>query len=1020
MRRIQLFAVPAVIAVLALALAAQSPDLYSSLRWRNIGPIRAGRVSAVTGVIGQPGKFYMGLPDGGVWETDNAGVTWRPIFDSVHEVDSIGSLAVAPSDPNIIYAGTGDLITGLSLNEGNGLYKSTDAGRTWHQSGLLHTHRIAALLVDPKNPDLILAAAQGDYHFKSDSRGVFRSTDGGATWSQTLFRDDVTGARSLASAYDDPTTVFATTYLHYNPNPGIPHPPLNGTALYKSTDEGATWQEISGHGLPTLTGRAAVAVAQGTHSQRLFLVGGFGLYRSDDGGQNWVKSTTDRRITGSDYICGVYVDPHNPDLVYVMQTSMYRSTDGGKTFASFKGAPGGDDNHDLWIDPTNADRILLGSDQGAAVSLDHGATWSPWYNQSTAQVYRIATGFEFPYWVYATMQDSGAVAVASRGGLGEITPFDWYPMPAGEAGSVAPDPLDHNVIYAGGLSSALVKVVRPQWTYSDVSPGGNGKAYRQFTNPPLVFLPQDPHILFFGSQYVSKTSDGGAHWTDISPDLSTHNGQPPVMPAYGRPSPALTSIAPSPAQLGVIWTGSNNGLMYLTRDSGAHWKEVTPPNTPVSGEFNFIAPSHTRAGEAYAELDNRNVGDYLPHILRTRDFGATWTPIVEGLPTDEPEGSFVRVVREDPKVPGLLYCGTENTVYVSFDDGDHWQSLRLNLPTTSIRDLVVKDNDLVIGTYGRGFWILDDMSPLRELARAATVKAVASDSPYLFRPGAAVRVYRDVNADTPFPPEVPHEPNPPVGAILYYHLAAAASSPVTITIRDARGASVRTLSSTPDPALAAFAEQPLTVPDYWKQRPRPLSAGAGSHRANWDLRYDPPPTSAFDLPMTAVFHATPPAPQGPLALPGTYQVTLTVDGMSATQPLNVINDPRHSRESLAGLEAQHALEMKLMSAIRAAHAAAEKAAASADPRLAALAGASGGRGRGSRGAATATPTLNQITAQLSGQLNLLDGPSDAAPTGPQRANFTRTCEELNKALATLHSLDPATNPQPQSCTEAGK
>ncbi|HXE30472.1 MAG TPA: sialidase family protein, partial [Terriglobales bacterium] len=656
-RRMPPIALLACLAFLAPALGQTvNPSLLAGMRWRNVGPIRAGRVAAVAGVIGNPGKFYMGLPDGGVWETDDAGVTWRPIFDDVKEVDSIGSLAVATSNPQVIYAGTGDLITGLSLNEGNGVYKSEDGGRTWKQSGLEHTHRIPRILVDPHDPNLLLAAAQGDYHFKSADRGVFRSTDGGATWTKVLYRDDETGARDLAWDPANPQVVFATTYLHYNPNPGLHAQEENGTALYKSTDEGLTWTEISGHGLPALTGRTGVAVAPGTHGQRIFLIGGFGLYRSDDGGASWRRSTRDSRISGNDYICGVFVDTQNPDIVYVMQTSMYRSTDGGATFASFKGAPGGDDYHEMWIDPTDSRRMILGVDQGATVSLDHGSTWSPWYNQSTAQVYRIATDNRFPYWIYATMQDSGAVAVASRGDLGELTPFDWYPMPAGEAGSVAPDPLNDNIIYAGGLSSALVRVTRPLWNYQDVSPGGNGKQYRQFSNPPMAFLPQDPHVLLFGTQYVSETRDGGNHWTDISPDLSSHNGQPPVMPAYGRPTPALTALSPSPAQLGLIWAGTNNGLVWLTRDSGAHWKEVTPPGAPASAEFNFVQPSHTRPGEAYAEMDNRNVGDYLPHIYRTRDFGATWTPIVSGLPTGEPEGSFVRVVREDPKVPGLLYC----------------------------------------------------------------------------------------------------------------------------------------------------------------------------------------------------------------------------------------------------------------------------------------------------------------------------------------------------------------------------
>ncbi|HVC19357.1 MAG TPA: hypothetical protein VNE16_04705, partial [Vicinamibacterales bacterium] len=870
---------------LSLSVAAQaSPSLFAGLRWRNIGPERGGRVAAVAGVIGQPGVFYIGLPGGGVWKTSDAGNTWHPIFDSVKAVDSIGSLAIAASNPGVIYVGTGDLITGLALNEGNGMYRSTDGGRTWRHIGLAGTHRIAAILVDPRNPDLVLAAAQGDYHFKSTDRGVFRSTDGGQTWTKVLYRDDETGARDLAWAPDDPQVVFATTYLHYNPNPGLHLREENGTALYKSTDEGATWREISGHGLPPLRGRTAVAVAQGTHGQRVFLIGSFGLYRSDDGGATWTRATADPRITGNDYICGVYVDTQNPDVVYTMQTSTYRSTDGGHTFHSFKGAPGGDDYHTMWIDPTNDRRMILGVDQGATISLNRGRTWSTWYNQSTAQVYRIATDNRFPYWVYATQQDTGAVAVASRGNLGEITPFDWYPMPAGEAGSVAPDPLNPNVIYVGGLSSLLVKVTRPEWTAQDVSPGGNGVRYRQFTNPPIAFLPQDPHVMYFGTQFVSVTHDGGDHWRDISPDLSALPGKPPVMPAYGRPTPALSALSPSPARRGIIWTGSNTGLIYLTRDGGAHWKNVTPPGTPASAEFNFVEPSHTNPAEAYAEMDNRNVGDYRPHIYRTRDYGATWQQIVTGLPVGRPEGSFVRVVREDPQIPGLLFCGTENTVYVSFDDGDQWQSLRQNLPTTSIRDLVIHGHDLVAGTYGRGFWILDDISPLRQLVHGGAAR-IESQSAYLFRPGTAIRAHDNFNADTPFPPEVPHNANPPAGAILYYWLKSPAQGPVTITVRDPRGRLVRRLSSVPSPQLVAFAHQPQPVPEYWKRPLQPLATGAGMHRTHWDLRYSRPAEARLSLPMTAIFHDTPPSPRGPMALPGVYTVKLRVDGRVYTRTL---------------------------------------------------------------------------------------------------------------------------------------
>ena len=997
------------------------PALYAGLSWRNVGPFRAGRVAAVSGAIGEPGVFYAGLPAGGVWKTTSAGETWYPVFDAVTEVASVGAVEVAPSNPDVVYAGTGDLITGGGINEGNGVYKSIDAGRSWTHVGLDQTKQIPSMLVDPRDPDLVLVAAQGDVHRKSDQRGVFRSTDGGRTWTKTLYVDDETGIQKLARAFDVPNVIFATTVRHYaasnaQPRRGAePDTGRTGTALYKSTDEGLTWHEIAGGGLPRLSGRTSVAVAMHTNAQRVFLIGNFGFYRSDDGGATWRQmAADDDRIKNGQggYNCGVYVDPKDPNVVYTISTSSYKSTDGGNTFTGFKGAPGGDDPQQMWIDPTDGHRIFLGLDQGATVSLDGGATWSSWYNQSTEQVYHLATDNSFPYWIYATQQDAGAVRTRARGTLGEITPLDWSPVPGWEWGTVVPDPLDPNVVYASG--SGIVKIRYPSEQWINVSPAADPAAQlRTTSSQPLVWAPWNQRELLAGFQYVMSTTDGGAHWTRRSPDLTVAAGD------TGTPGArdAIETISASTVARGVIWAGTNNGHIAVTRNDGKTWRDVSIaalPN-PTRAFVSMIDASHQDAATAYVAIDYHTTGDYAPYFYRTHDYGRSWTKIVGGLPADQPSGSFARAIRADTRKPGLLFAGTESSLYLSFDDGDHWQSLMQNLPNTSYRDIAIKGNDLVVGTYGRGIWILDDYSVLRQLT-----PEIAAEPAHLFVPGDAVRLRRNLNADTPFPPEVPHALNPPDGAILYYSLASPISGEVTLDVRDANGTVVRHLSSVPVAPVREAARPP--EPNFWLAPPAPLPTTAGTHRASWDLRYDAPPAFSHSFEINANPGSTPASPEGPLALPGVYTVVLTVSGHRYTQPLTVRSDPR-SPATAAQLTAQNALLMKLYAdarsawngyeqaaALRTAVERSKRAGAAGDvdaatasflAKLDGVAGSpEGGRGGRGRGGPPTFVALNgALLRQLTGQES-----GDLAPTSATLAGYASAHKELAETEARWKAL----------------
>ena len=1006
------------------------PRLYAGLTWRNLGPFRAGRVSAVTGAIGQPGVFYAGMPAGGVWKTTSAGETWFPVFDDIKEVSSIGAIEVAPSEPNVVYVGTGDMVTGGAINEGNGVYKSTDAGRTWQHLGLDATKQIPSILVDPRDARNVLVAAQGDPHAKSESRGVFRSTDGGATWTRTLVVSDSSGVQKLARANDVPAVIFATTVPHYVPAvvPGqtaaapLPNQGTGpaGTSLYKSVDGGVNWREITGGGLPRLTGRTSIAVAMHSNAERVYLITNSGLVRSDDGGATWrPMAIDDPRIRNGQggYNCGVYVDPVNPDVVYTINTSSYKSMDGGNTFTGFKGAPGGDDPQQLWIDPTNGQRMLMGLDQGAVVTLDGGGTWTSYYNQSTEQIYHLAVDNSSPYWVYGTQQDAGAIRTRIRGNLGAITPMDWNPVSGWEWGTILPDPLDANTIYSSG--SGILKITYPSEQWINVSPAADPAAkLRTTSSQPIVFAPWNKHMLVAGFQQLMATTDSGAHWTALSPDLTVRGDVPPAPSTAGGftpPGGAIESISPSTVVPGMIWVGTGNGLVKLTRNAGKTWEDATIPGlpNPSRAEVN-IESSHFDAGSAYASVDLHRTGDYTPYLFRTRDFGKTWTKIVSDLPVNQASGSFARVVRNDTKKAGLLLAGTESGMFVSFDDGDHWQSLMQNLPTTSYRDIVLKDNDLVVATYGRGFWVLDDYSMLRQLS-----PAMENEPSHLFKPGDAVRTRRNVGADTPFPPEVPHALNPPDGVIIDYWLSQPARV-LSIDVLDAQGVAVRHLSNAPIVAVLEAARPPH--PNFWVAAPTPLPTLAGTNRTSWDLRYDAPPAFSHSYEINANPGLTPPSPLGPVAIPGTYTVRLIADGRTSSQTVVVHADP-HSPASPVALRAQNALLLKITDAIRLSYEGREiafslrtalrgavPAGAPADmadlsaraavivAQLDTVSGLDSDRGNRGRGA-IASPSFTSVNSTLVGQLNAQDL-GDMAPTAAALAAWSKACRDLSAVIAT--------------------
>jgi len=882
-----------IIAIVGLSLLAPvvagqqyDPSLYSGLHWRMIGPFRAGRVNAVSGVVGQPETFYFGSVGGGVWKTTNAGRTWTPVFDSASAA-SIGAIGVAPSDPNIVYVGTGEADMRDSIQFGDGMYKSTDAGKTWKRIGLENTRQIGRVLVDPKNPNIVFVAALGHAYAANPDRGVYRSRDGGATWEKVLFKNEDVGAIDLNFDPANSQIVYAALWNVRRP-PWFIYTPANGPGggIFKSSDGGSTWNEIDA-GIPLENrGRIGISVSPANHNRIYVAVDAKegGIFRSDDAGVTWTRLSSDKRLWDRGwYFEKVTADPKDADTVYVMNTSVYRSTDAGKTWTAIKGDPTGDDFHQLWIYPDDPRRMVLGTDQGTIVSVDGAVTWSSWYNQATAQIYRVAADYRFPYWVTGAQQDSGAISSPSRSRHSEISLRDWEGLCAGgESGYTAPDPLHPEILYGGTVTRCNV-VTGETKNVTPERPAGQLQ-YRHDWTQPLVFSQADPHALYYANQFLYKTTNGGESWTQLSQDLTRED---PGVPASlnetaAADAPAdkrrgvIYTIAPSPLRAPLLWIGTDDGLIQLTNDDGKTWQNVTPPAMTSWTKVVMIEASHFDAKEAYAAFERHQLEDYEPHILRTRDAGKTWVEITSGLP----KGIYVQTVKEDPQRRGLLFAGTERAVFVSFDDGDHWRSLQLNLPPASMRDLAIHEDDLIVATHGRGFWVLDDITPLRQI-----IGEVSNAAAHLFRPADAINMPPGGDNGTPLPRDEPLADNPPSGALIDYYLKTNATGPVTLEILDPSGETIRRYSS--EDKFPPVDPDKLNFPPFWARTPEPLPATAGMHRFVWDLRPTPPPR-----PAGAGGGGGPFGRGAQPVLPGTYTVKLTVGGKSYTQPLQVKMDPR--------------------------------------------------------------------------------------------------------------------------------
>ena len=897
---------------------AQQPDssLYKGMKWRLIGPFRGGRVLAVAGVPSQPDTYYFGGVSGGVWKTVDSGQNWMPMSDK-ESFSSVGSIAVAESDPNVIYVGSGEACIRGNITHGDGVWKSTDGGKTWKNMGLKDTQSIGRVIVDPRNPNIVLVAALGHAYGSNTERGLFRSTDGGQNWEKVLYKDDKTGAIDVEFDPHNSSIVFAALWevirKPWTLSSGGP-----GSGLYKSTDGGKTWKRLEGNGLPGgILGRIGVSVsgADGNRVYALIEATEGGLYRSDDGGENWTYvNKEDRFRQRAWYFTHIFADPQNADLVYILNTGMYSSRDAGKSF-SLVPAPHGD-HHGLWINPHHPNRMINSNDGGADITMDGGKTWSTQYNQPTAQFYHVAADTHFPYRLYGAQQDNTSVGIATASDDGFIDRPDWYAVGGGEAGWIAPYPPDSNIVYAGdneGLvtrydrTNGQVQVINP-WPDMPSGYGVESMKYRMQWTAPMIVSPHDPNVLYVGANVLLKTTNGGMSWQAISPDL-TRNDKSKQGVSGGPITKDNTSaeyydtifaLDESPLEKGFIWAGSDDGLVHITRDAGKTWTNVTPKDLPEWSRISLLAASPHDAATAYLTVDRHELDDLHPYIYKTGDYGKSWTKISGDLP----DNLVVRAVREDPVRRGLLFAGTESGVMMSFDDGKHWQSLQMNLPVSPVRDVLVKNDDLAIATHGRSFWVLDDLVPLRQLS-----PEVANSPAFLFKPRAALRSQIPIG----LPSKRPVGLNPPGPALIDYYLKAAPKeiSPgkkeeVQIEIVDSQGKLVRKFSNNKPPE-----ELPESEFEPEQHNEGLLAPEAGMNRFAWDLKFEPPAKAKEEGPWTG-------RPEGPFVVPGKYEVKLTAGGKTYTAPLEVKLEPR-VKTSQADLEKQLELALKIRDAVNEDH-----------------------------------------------------------------------------------------------------
>ena len=1006
-------------------------NLFSAWKWRHVGPFRGGRTRSAAGHASQPYTFYIGVGNGGVWKTTDAGRTWTSVFDE-QPTQSIGAVVVAPSNPDIVYAGSGEGLQRPDLSVGDGMYRSADGGRTWTHLGLRDAQQIANIAVDPTNPNRLLVAALGHPYGPNAERGIFRSLDGGQSFQPVLQKDENTGGNDVDIDPSNPQVVYANLWeSRQGPweNAAWSAAGAN-TGLFKSTDGGTTWRQLTA-GLPAGVNQANLAIAP-SNPRRLYATvasQGVGLYRSDDAGETWTQITTDTRpagrIGGGDLPVPI-VNPKNPDMVIMASTVSWKSVDGGRTWAPFKGAPGGEDYQGGWINPNDPDIILLVADQGAVVTLNGGESWSAWYNQPTAQLYHIAADNAFPYRLCSGQQESGSACVASRGNYGVVSVRDWLPVGVDEYGYVAPDPRDPDIVFGG---RSVTRFDRRTGQVSNVAPVGGGRGgpplgppgtYRQVRTQPVVFSAAEPRALYFGNNFLWKTIDGGVHWQQVSPDLTrTTYELPKSIGKYSDPSlvaqrGVIYTIGPSPIDPKRLWIGTDDGIIQTTADGGAHWQNVTPPQIGAWWKVFMIDAGHFDPGTAYAAVNTLRLDDMRPHIYRTHDGGRTWVEIVNGM--GGADAGAANAVREDPTRRGLLYASTERGVFVSFDDGDHWQSLRLNLPASSARDIIVKDNDLAVATHGRGFWILDDITPLRQMeARTMEQDAV------LFRPAPAWRVRWNTSTDMPWPKEEPVGENPPDGTTINYFLKSAASNEIALEITDAKGRLVRRYASDdPQPGIPEPSAAP--VPVYWYRPPQRLEAGPGLHRFVWDLRYQPLGGGGGGrgaLPISAVPRNTVPPTGTPFVAPGTYTVKLTANGRSYSQPIVVRQDPRVKTPAPAMQEVYTLTEALYFGAAEAQSALSKLASLREQTdRL---------KGQANGPAATALTTFAERLAALAGtpasgaQLAGAGGRGGAAqPPAPPPASLAGAATSLAALMNIFQSADVAATANQRAAVQAAR